>query len=92
MKNQIEKKQEFIKDKHHLWNSGMFLFKADIVLNELKKYKSEMVKIYKESLLKSSRDLDFTRIDKQSFEKCEEISFDFAVMEKTNLGTVLLLM
>ena len=48
-----------------------------------------MVKACQESLSKSSRDFDFTRIDKKSFEKCEEISFDFAVMEKTNLGTVL---
>ena len=84
-----DKAKEFIKDKHYLWNSGMFLFKAEIVLNELIKYKSDIVKACKESLLKSSRDFDFTRIDKQSFEKCEEISFDFAVMEKTNLGTVL---
>ena len=84
-----EKAKQLIKDKHYLWNSGMFLFKAGIVLNELNKYKSEMVKACQESLSKGSRDFDFTRIDKQSFEKCEEISFDFAVMEKTNLGTVL---
>ena len=84
-----KKAKELIKDKHYLWNSGMFLFKADVVLNELVKYKSKMVKTCQESLSKSSKDFDFTRIDKKSFEKCEEISFDVAIMEKTNLGTVL---
>ena len=42
----------------------------------------------KKSLLKSTLDLDFQRIEVNSFSMCEDISIDKAIMEKTNLGVV----
>tara|TARA_A100001388_G_scaffold275840_1_gene262186 strand:+ start:312 stop:1736 length:1425 start_codon:yes stop_codon:yes gene_type:complete len=79
---------QLFKDKRYLWNSGIFLFKASIILKELEKYEPELVNTCKNSLLKSKKDLDFIRLDKESFKSCADISIDIAVMERTNLGKV----
>ena len=75
--------EQFIKTKKYLWNSGMFLFKASTYLNELKNFSPEIYKICKECIDKKSKDLDFTRIKKEIFEKCPSDSVDYAVMENT---------
>ena len=84
-----EKAKEFIQDKRFTWNSGIFMFKAKTVLQELKKFAPEIVKSCKDSILESKLDLDFQRIDKEIFRNCPDISIDFSIMEKTDKGTVL---
>ena len=79
---------EYISQGNYVWNSGIFIFKASVILKELEKYSKNNLDIIKSSLIKSKRDLDFLRIDKNLFEKCENISIDNAVMEKTELGVV----
>ena len=81
--------KKFIEDKHYLWNSGIFLFKASTILKELEKYDPQIIKICKESIIKGKADLDFFRINEKVFEKCPNKSIDIAVMEKTKLGYVM---
>ncbi len=88
-KPNLEDAKNFVKDKSFSWNSGIFMFKAKTLLNEIKKFEPDLYKNCKESIAKSIKDLDFERLDKFSFEKCPNISFDVAVMEKTNKGTVI---
>ncbi len=88
-KPNIEKAKKFIKDKRFLWNSGMFLFKASVILKELNNFNPEIVDFCEKSLNKSKVDLDFIRLEKKSFEKCPDMSIDNGVMEKTNLGIVI---
>ena len=88
-KPSLESARKFIKDRRYSWNSGIFLFKAREILNEIKKFSPEIIRCAKESLDKKISDLDFERLDKKSFENNPNISIDFAVMEKTNKGTVL---
>ena len=83
--------EKFIKDKRYSWNSGIFLFKASILIDEIKKFQPEIYKFCKKALSKKLLDLDFQRLDKKSFESCDDISIDKAIMEKTNLGMVLAL-
>ncbi len=80
--------EKFIKNKYFSWNSGIFLFKASTILNELLKYEPDIFDTCKKSLKNSSLDLNFRRIDKTFFNSCPNKSIDVAVMEKTNLGTV----
>ena len=87
-KPNIEKAKKFFCDKRFSWNSGIFFFKAEIFLEELIKYKANIYKLCKKSLSKSNLDLDFQRIEVNSFSLCEVISIDKAIMEKTNLGVV----
>ena len=94
IKNFIEKPnkkkaKELIKDSRFTWNSGMFLVKASSILNELKKFTPEIVNYCKVAIEKDVADLDFLRLEIESFTKCPTLSIDIAVMEKTELGTVL---
>ena len=81
--------QELIKDKLFTWNSGMFLFRAKLILKELNNYFPEIIEICKKSIENNLIDLDFQRIDVDNFKNCPNISIDKAVMEKTKIGTVL---
>ncbi len=83
--------EEFLKSGDYLWNSGMFCFKASVFLDELKKQKPDIVKYTKQSVAKAASDLDFIRLEKEAFAQCENISVDYAVMEKTTLGSIIAL-
>ncbi len=88
-KPDLETANKLIKDKHYTWNSGIFLFKAKLILEEIKKFQPEIYTLCKESLKGKKLDFDFQRINKNIFKNCPRISIDKAVMEKTSLGTVL---
>ena len=81
--------KELIKDNHFTWNSGIFLFKASHLLNEVKHIFPDMYFKCKECLEEVDSDLDFLRLNKNKFSKVPNFSFDIAIMENTNLGTVL---
>ena len=81
--------KEMIKDKRYSWNSGMFLFKANAILDEIKHFSPEVLYACRKSLEEKLFDLDFQRLHQDSFKKCPSISIDVAVMEKTEKGTVL---
>ncbi len=57
----------FIASGRFFWNSGMFAFPAAKYLEELQRVRPEMVAAVKESYAKSTRDLDFVRLDKEAF-------------------------
>ena len=80
--------KKLIKNKKYSWNSGMFLFKASVVIKELETYFPNILKYCKESLKPELKDLDFQRLNQEAFKKCPDISIDKAVMEKTKLGVV----
>ena len=81
--------KKLIEDKCFTWNSGIFLFKANIFLEEIEKFNPKVVQYSRESIEKKTIDLDFLRLDATSFKKCPNISIDYAVLEKTNRGMVL---
>ncbi len=90
----IEKPNEksashFINDDKYSWNSGMFVFKATSIINEIKIFAPEVLNNCEQSLKKSERDLDFLRIEKDSFLNCENISIDISVFEKTRKAYVI---
>ncbi len=82
---------KFIKDKKYSWNSGMFVFKADSILNEVKNLFPEILKNCEQCLKESKKDLDFLRLEKNLFINCENISIDNSVFEKTKKAFVILL-
>ncbi len=88
-KPDLETAKKLIKDKKYTWNSGMFMFRAKEIIKEINKFSPEILISCKKAINKSKFDLNFQRLDKDSFEKCESISIDVAVMEKTSRGIVL---
>ncbi len=88
-KPNISTAEKFIKDKRFTWNSGMFIFKAKVIVDEIERNYPEIISSCKKSLEKSKTDLDFKRINSKSFKDCPNISIDVAVMEKTDKGIVI---
>lgn len=65
-----------------LWNSGIFLFRSKDMLMAFRKYAPKMFYNVNEALEESKIDLDFLRLEPKSWSKCENISLDYAIMEK----------
>lgn len=76
------KAEEFIKGGHYLWNSGIFMFKASVYLDVLRQLENNIFIHCCGSYNKAIKDLDFVRLFAEDFEKCPNISVDYAVMEK----------
>ena len=81
--------EKLIKSNRFTWNSGMFIFKTSLILEELEKHSPTIIKQCKEAINNSIKDLDFIRIDPLQFSKCPNIPIDVAVMEKTTNGLVI---
>ena len=75
--------QTYLDGKQHFWNSGMFLFKASVYLQELQKFNPAIYEACERAIAHTEADLDFIRINKEAFEACPDDSIDYAVMEKT---------
>ena len=73
----------------YYWNSGMFLFRASRYLEELERFRPDMLEAVRRALAEGSRDGDFVRLDKDAFAACPSDSIDYAVMEKTDAAMVL---
>lgn len=82
-KPDLETAKNYLEQKCYLWNSGMFMFKASVYLDELKKFCPDILAACKESLSSASTDLDFIRLNSDVFAECPDESIDYAVMEKT---------
>jgi len=82
------KAEEYITSGDYFWNSGMFMFKASVYLNELKKYRPDIYSACEMATSSSYQDLDFIRLDENLFKDCPAESIDFAVMENTERGIV----
>ena len=87
-KPDLARAEEYIASGDYYWNSGMFLFKAEAYLQEVEKFEPEMIHCCRGAVDRAREDLDFLRLDKDSFERCPEDSIDYAVMEKTSKGIV----
>ncbi|BBF77220.1 mannose-1-phosphate guanylyltransferase/mannose-6-phosphate isomerase [Acinetobacter ursingii] len=87
-KPDFETAQQYLDSHQFLWNSGMFMFKADVYLNELEKYALDIYTSCQAAMQNTQSDLDFVRIDKSAFSQCRSESIDYAVMEKTTDAVV----
>jgi len=78
-----ETAQAYLASGEYLWNSGMFLFKASRYIEELEKFRPDILASCQEAMTKVEKDLDFIRPDREAFLQCADESIDYAVMEKT---------
>ncbi|MDX7986415.1 mannose-1-phosphate guanylyltransferase/mannose-6-phosphate isomerase [Xenorhabdus sp. 12] len=76
--------EKYVASGKYFWNSGMFMFKASVYLDELKKYRPDIYTACEQVMSSSFHDLDFIRLSKNMFKECPAESIDFAVMEKTD--------
>ena len=79
---------QYLDSGDYYWNSGMFMFKASVLLAEMERHSPAILSYCRDALKKSTHDLDFIRLDNQSFDGCPSDSLDYAVMEHTNKAVV----
>lgn len=87
-KPDLETAQAFLEQGNYLWNSGMFMFKADVLIDELTTHSPDIVKLVSDAVNNAKQDLDFIRLDKNAFESSPSDSIDYALMEKSDNAVV----
>ena len=83
-KPDLETAEKYLDQGNYLWNSGMFMFKADTLIDELTTHSPDIVKLVSDAVNNATQDLDFIRLDKQAFESSPSDSIDYALMEKSD--------
>jgi len=76
--------ESYLEQGNYLWNSGMFMFQANTLVDELSEYSPNIVISVIDAVRKSKQDLDFIRLDEKSFKSSPSDSIDCALMEKSN--------
>lgn len=84
-----EAANELISEGSCYWNAGIFIFKASAFLDALNGLQPAMHSLTRQAVDNAAVDLDFLRVDVASFEQCENISVDYAVMEHASNVVVL---
>jgi mannose-1-phosphate guanylyltransferase/mannose-6-phosphate isomerase len=84
-----ETAHRYLDSGEYLWNSGMFMFQASRVLEELDRYAPEIVRACRQAFAEGASDFDFFRLGKEAFHSCPSDSLDYAVMERTDKGAVI---
>jgi len=82
-KPDLQTAQAYLEQGNYLWNSGMFMFKAGMLIDELTAYSPDIVASVTGAVDGAVRDLDFIRLDKKAFESSPSDSIDYALMEKS---------
>lgn len=72
----------------YLWNSGNFMFRASVLLEEYRNVDAGSVQAVTDSVTQAGRDLGFVTLDPAAFGSAKAISIDYAVMEKTARAAV----
>ena len=82
-KPKYELAKEYFESGRYLWNSGMFIFRYDVIMDALKKYSNnhyEIVNMIK-SMFTKNEGVKTAELVKDTFMNFEKKSIDFAVME-----------
>ena len=88
-KPDVRRAREFLGSGEYYWNSGMFLFRADVYLRELALFAHDVLEHVRQAVTLAKQDLDFLRLDRDAFSQCRSDSIDYMVMEHTRHAVVL---
>lgn len=73
----------FVSSGRHFWNGGIFLFRAGMLVEELRQHAPEILDACEKAIASSLTDGVFVRPSREHFEAAPSVSIDYAVMEKT---------
>ena len=82
-KPSVNKAKSIIKKKG-CWNSGMFLIRKDSIINNYKKFQPKIYKNCLKAVVKSKRKKNIYILNKTFYAQAKNMSFDYAILEKTN--------
>ncbi|ULR88602.1 MULTISPECIES: mannose-1-phosphate guanylyltransferase/mannose-6-phosphate isomerase [unclassified Comamonas] len=81
-KPSLEVAEQYLRSGQYLWNSGLFMVRADQWLKAMAALQPAMLQACEQAMAQSSRDMDFIRPHGELFGACPADSIDYAVMEK----------
>ncbi|MCS4307956.1 mannose-1-phosphate guanylyltransferase [Rheinheimera pacifica] len=81
--------EQYLQSGEYYWNSGMFMFRADVYLQQLQQFRPDIYAACEAAMAEQTPDLEFVRVDKAAFAACPADSIDYAVMERTEHAVVL---
>ena len=83
-KPDLDTARKYVSHGGFFWNSGMFAFRSARFLEELQRFRPDILAAARSAWETSTRDLDFLRLDAAAFTACPSDSIDYAVMERTS--------
>lgn len=88
-KPNAEDAEVLLKGGMHLWNAGIFLFSTATILKAFEQYAPETLSGVRDAFKNAEADLGFTRLAAEPWASLEDISIDYAVMERApNLSVI----
>jgi len=88
-KPDLETAKKMLETGQHLWNAGIFMFKAETILEAFEEHAPHVLSLVKNSLNEGKADLNFFRLEKSAWKELESISFDHLILEQmTNIFAV----
>lgn len=82
-KPNLKTAEEYLRSGEYYWNSGMFMFHAKRYLQELEKFRPDILDACRAAIASVKQHGDFINVDRDDFIACPDESIDYAVMEKT---------
>ncbi|MFK7791977.1 MAG: mannose-1-phosphate guanylyltransferase/mannose-6-phosphate isomerase [Devosiaceae bacterium] len=76
--------QRLLASDDHLWNAGIFLFRADALIKAFEHYAPDMLVPVQAAVADAQADLGFLRLAGEPWARAESISIDYAIMEKAD--------
>jgi len=80
-KPDLDTAKKYIKQNNYFWNAGIFIWNVNTIVNAFRMYQPKMAKIF-ESMLPIYGTADEQAVINEKFPTCENISVDYAIMEK----------
>ncbi|HAU5562567.1 TPA: mannose-1-phosphate guanylyltransferase/mannose-6-phosphate isomerase [Serratia fonticola] len=87
-KPNLKTAEDYLASGEYYWNSGMFMFRAKRYLQELEKFRPDILEACQRAMANVKEGSDFISIDKDDFIACPDESVDYAVMEQTDAAVV----
>ncbi|MEA1943234.1 MAG: mannose-1-phosphate guanylyltransferase/mannose-6-phosphate isomerase [Pseudomonadota bacterium] len=87
-KPDLERAKGFLADGGYYWNAGIFLFGAGHLVSEMERHCPDVLDASRAAVERATGDAGTLRLDAGAFAACPSISFDYAVMERTDNAAV----
>jgi mannose-1-phosphate guanylyltransferase/mannose-6-phosphate isomerase len=81
-KPDLQDAKQMLEAGHYLWNAGIFLFRAQDMIDAFRTYAPETLDLVSQAVNEATLDLGFIRLASQPWSELQDISIDYAIMEK----------
>ncbi|MFY9589455.1 mannose-1-phosphate guanylyltransferase [Rickettsia endosymbiont of Halotydeus destructor] len=80
-KPSLEHIHNYIQSGGYFWNSGIFIYNIDFLLNQIQEFQPDLLDIAEKALNLAKKDKNITKLDLEIYNKAKAVSIDHAVIE-----------